>query len=48
MTTLILEKAKRTSKSQIQCHHCLLEKYLRQNNLWDQELELLYNQETCK
>ena len=48
MTTATLEKIESTNDTKMQCHHCMTEKYLKQNDLWDQELELLYNQETCQ
>jgi hypothetical protein len=47
MTTATLETFKNITDTKTQCHHCMIEKYLKQNDLWNQELELLYNQEAC-
>ena len=48
MTTATLERIENTTEIEHQCHHCMAEKYLKQNGLWDQELEFLYTQEACK
>ena len=47
MVTATLEKPISMEKDMKMCHHCRVEQSLKKMNLWDSELENLYNRQNC-
>ena len=47
MVTATLEKPISREENMEMCHHCRIEKSLKRLNIWDSELETLYNQQPC-
>ena len=47
MVTATLEKPISREEDMKMCHHCRVRKSIQKINLWDSELEILYNSETC-
>ena len=47
MVTATLERPILREEDMKMCHHCRVEQSLKKMNLWDAELENLYNRQTC-